>query len=156
MLVSCANAHIISLTCRPPTSCGYPEPHRIPRPLCGLKYLIAACCRIPSKVGGTFLAERCSSPKLEMYFLDSSRDSLPGRFQNLRLDIVGIIAILGDGGVTRNAQVAALSWYNIIPRLLPAPQALLKQERDRRLPTESGTVVGVYSGNVRHNLNFFT
>jgi hypothetical protein len=91
-----------------------------------------------------------------MYFLDSARDSLPGRFQNLRLDIVGIIAILGDGGVTRNAQVAALSWYNIIPRLLPAPQALLKQERDRRLPTEAGTVVGVYSGNVRHDLNFFT
>jgi hypothetical protein len=91
-----------------------------------------------------------------MFFLDFSRDSLPGTFQNLRLDIVGIIAILGDGGVTRNAQVAALSWYNNIPRLLPAPQALLKQERDRRLPTESGTVVGVYSGNVRHNLNFFT
>jgi len=91
-----------------------------------------------------------------MYFLDSSRDSLPGSFRDLRLDIVGIIAILGDGGVTRNAQVAALSWYNNIPRLLPAPQALLKQERDRRLPTESGTVVGVYSGNVRHTLNFFT
>jgi hypothetical protein len=91
-----------------------------------------------------------------MFFLDFTRDSLPGIFQNLRLDIVGIIAILGDGGVSRNAQVAALSWYNNIPRLLPAPQALLKQERDRRLPIESGTVVGVYSGNVRHNLNFFT
>jgi hypothetical protein len=113
--------------------------------------------RIPPKGGGPLLAERCSSSKLEiMYFLDSSRDSLPGRFQDLRLDIVGIIAILGDGGVTRNAQVAALSWYNNIPRLLPAPQALLKQERDRRLPTQSGTVVGVYSGNVRHDLNFFT
>jgi len=91
-----------------------------------------------------------------MYFLDPSRDSLPGSFQNLRLDIVGIIAILGDGGVTRNAQVAALAWCNSIPRLLPAPQALLKQERDKRLPTQAGTVVGVYSGNVRHNLNFFT
>jgi hypothetical protein len=90
-----------------------------------------------------------------MFFLSPSRDSLPSIWKDLRLDIVGIIAILGDGGVTRNAQVSALSWYNSIPRLLPAPQALLKQERDRRLPTQSGTVVGVYSGNIRHDLNFF-
>jgi hypothetical protein len=90
-----------------------------------------------------------------MFFLLPFKDSLPGSWKDLRLDIVGIIAILGDGGVTRNAQVSALSWYNNIPRLLPAPQALLKQERDRRLPTQSGTVVGVYSGNVRHDLNFF-
>lgn len=126
-----------------------------PRPLHSLKYLKQPVAGYHQR-SRPFLAERFSGPKLEMFFLDSSRDSLPGRFQNLRLDIVGIIAILGDGGVTRNAQVAALSWYNIIPRLLPAPQALLKQERDRRLPTQSGTVVGVYSGNVRHNLNFFT
>ena len=91
-----------------------------------------------------------------MFFLKPSRDSLPGSFHDLRLDIVGIIAILGDGGVTRNAQVSALSWYNSIPRLLPAPQALLKQERERRMPTQPGTVVGVYSGNVRHDLNFFS
>jgi hypothetical protein len=95
-----------------------------------------------------------------MFFLTPSRDSLPGIWKDLRLDIVAIIAVLGDSSVTRNAQVSALSWYNIIPRLLPAPQALLKQERERNLPaqlsTQSGTIVSIRSGNVRQYLTFFT
>jgi hypothetical protein len=148
--------HIFSSTSKPQISCGYGEPSR---PLDSSIAEILNGNPLPD--WKPLLAEYCSSSKLEMDFLNSSRNSLPGRFQNLRLDIVGIIAILGDGGVTRNAQVSALSWYNSIPRLLPAPQALLKQERDRRLPTQSGTVVGVYggnvaTGNVRNDLNFFT
>lgn len=78
------------------------------------------------------------------------------RFSNLQLDIVGIVAILGEGAVIRNAQASALSWHNLLPRLLPAPQAFIRCDREDRLPTQKGTVVGAYSGNVRHELNFFT
>jgi hypothetical protein len=77
-------------------------------------------------------------------------------FSKLQLDIVGIVAILGEGAVTRNAQANALSWHSLLPRLLPAPQAFIRCDRDDRLPTQKGTVVGAYSGNVRHELNFFT
>ncbi|EXJ67502.1 uncharacterized protein A1O5_09515 [Cladophialophora psammophila CBS 110553] len=38
----------------------------------------------------------------------------------------------------------------------PAPQALFKDVRAERLSTGRGTVVGVYSGNLRPELNFFT
>ena len=41
-------------------------------------------------------------------------------------------------------------------RLIPAPQALLKHEQVTRLPTQRGIVSGVYSGNTRQELNFFT
>lgn len=83
-----------------------------------------------------------------MFFVDKGN--------SLQLDIVGIVAILGEGSVLRNAQASALSWHHLLPRLIPAPQALLKHEQTGRLPTQTGIVSGVYSGNVRHELNFFT
>ena len=77
------------------------------------------------------------------------------RFADLRLDIVGIIAVLGEASITRNAQVTSLSWWSTIPRLLPAPQALLEHERKYRLPTADGIVAGAYSGMVKKEINFF-
>lgn len=77
------------------------------------------------------------------------------KFEELRLDIVGIIAVLGEASVTRNAQVTGLTWWSTIPRLLPAPQALLEHERKYRLPTAPGIVAGAYSGNVKKEINFF-
>lgn len=79
-----------------------------------------------------------------------------GKGDSLQLDIVGIVAILGEGSILRNAQASALSWHHLLPRLIPAPQALLKHAQPGRLPTQTGIVSGVYSGNVRHELNFFT
>ncbi len=79
-----------------------------------------------------------------------------GKGESLQLDIVGIVAILGEGSILRNAQASALSWHHVLPRLIPAPQALLKHEQATRLPTQRGIVSGVYSGNVRQELNFFT
>jgi hypothetical protein len=77
-------------------------------------------------------------------------------FSSLQLDIVGIVAILGEGSTSRNAQASGLSWFHILPRLYPAPQALMKHHQDRRLPTEPGIVVGALSGRVKNDLNFFT
>jgi len=82
-----------------------------------------------------------------MHFSDTVRTVL--------LDIVGVVAILGGGSVVRVAQASGLTWQHVFPRLMPAPQAFIKDVRDERLPTERGTVVGVYNGNLRPELNFF-
>src|SRR5436190_12372572 len=77
--------------------------------------------------------------------------------QNIRtiqLDVVALLAVLGEGSMLREAQVASFSIHSLIPRLLPAPQALLRHERPTRLPVKQGTIVGAYSGRVRHELNF--
>lgn len=82
-----------------------------------------------------------------MYFINS--------FDSLRLDLVGIVAILGEASTNRVAQISASTWWHVLPRLMPAPQALLGHERERRLPTERGMVVTAYSGNLEHEVNFF-
>ena len=82
-----------------------------------------------------------------MIFLDA--------FSELQLDIVGIVAILGEASVLRVSQISGLSWHHELPRLMPAPQALLKHSLEKRLPVEAGKVVGAYSGNVNLELNFF-
>jgi len=79
-----------------------------------------------------------------------------GKFANLQLDIVGIVAILGEGSTSRNAQASALSWFHALPRLYPAPQALLKHHQEKRLPVDLGVVVGALSGRISNELNFFT
>ncbi len=76
-------------------------------------------------------------------------------FDDLRLDIVGIIAILGEASITRNAQVTSLAWFSVLPRLMPAPHALLEHERKYRLPTAPGIIAGAYSGTVKKEINFF-
>ena len=77
-------------------------------------------------------------------------------FGALELDIVGIVAILGEGATSRNAQASSLSWWHLLPRLYPAPQALLRPSGEEKLPTELGCVIGAHSGRIRNELNFFT
>jgi len=77
-------------------------------------------------------------------------------FQNLQqfqLDIVGFLAILGEGSVLANAQVASLSKVTFLPRLLPAPQALMKPSRNSVLPHANGMATAVKSGNHRAYVN---
>ncbi|KAF2851506.1 hypothetical protein T440DRAFT_467763 [Plenodomus tracheiphilus IPT5] len=71
----------------------------------------------------------------------------------LQLDIVGFLAILGEGSVLANAQVSTLSRWIYLPRLIPAPQALMRPTRPTRLETAPGYVTGVYSGNHRDAIN---
>ena len=72
---------------------------------------------------------------------------------NFQLDIVGFLAILGEGSVLVNAQVATLSKITFLPRLLPAPQALMKPSRPSVLQTANGYATAVYSGNHRDYVN---
>lgn len=74
-----------------------------------------------------------------MFFNDS--------FEDFHLDIVGFLAILGEGSVSVNYQVSTLSAFTFLPRLLPAPQAFMRPSRPLRLDDVPGTVLGIHSGN---------
>ncbi|KAJ6206831.1 hypothetical protein PSV09DRAFT_1182833 [Bipolaris maydis] len=74
-------------------------------------------------------------------------------FQELQLDIVGFLAILGEGSVLANAQVSTLSRWIFLPRLLPAPQALMRPTRPSNLEPFPGFVTGIVSGNHRDYIN---
>lgn len=98
---------------------------------------------------------------------------ISGGFSNLQLDIVGLyairnsnlktitrltvfpnsLAILGESSVLANAQVASLSLFFLLPRLIPAPQALIRTARPERLTPSTGRVMGTLSGNYRDHVN---
>jgi hypothetical protein len=71
----------------------------------------------------------------------------------LQLDIVGFLAILGEGSVLANAQVSTLTKWVFVPRLIPAPQALMRPTRPNCLEPFPGSVTGILSGNHRDNIN---
>ena len=73
--------------------------------------------------------------------------------ESLQLDIVGFLAILGEGSVLANAQVSTLSRWIFMPRLLPAPQALMRPSRPNVLEPSPGHVTGIFSGNYRDSVN---
>lgn len=73
--------------------------------------------------------------------------------QQLQLDIVGFLAILGEGSVLANAQVSTLSRWIFLPRLIPAPQALMRPTRPTVLEPVPGYITGLYSGNYKDTIN---
>ncbi|KAF2190181.1 hypothetical protein K469DRAFT_624728 [Zopfia rhizophila CBS 207.26] len=75
------------------------------------------------------------------------------KIEELQLDIVGFLAILGEGSVLANAQVSTLSKWIFLPRLIPAPQALMRPSRPTKLEPVPGQVTGVFSGNDRNTIN---
>ncbi|KAL8767987.1 MAG: hypothetical protein Q9209_005658 [Squamulea sp. 1 TL-2023] len=76
-----------------------------------------------------------------------------GGYNDLQLDIVGFLAILGESSVLVQSQVAALSYFFLLPRLVPAPQALIRTSRPERLEPTRGKAVGAYSGSNRDYVN---
>lgn len=72
---------------------------------------------------------------------------------NFRLQIVGFLTVLGEGSVTANAQVSALSRLFYLPRLIPAPQALLPPTRPTELLPTKAWVTGATSGNTKEHLH---
>ncbi|KAI9934547.1 hypothetical protein ASPWEDRAFT_43967 [Aspergillus wentii DTO 134E9] len=73
-----------------------------------------------------------------------------------RFDIVGLLAVVGSSAIQKHLQAITASPFAIFPRLLPAPETLLDTNRPKRPPSVKGvTMVGVHSGNIFHELNFF-
>ncbi|KAL9108519.1 MAG: hypothetical protein Q9227_006734 [Pyrenula ochraceoflavens] len=87
-----------------------------------------------------------------MPFFPSRRDNNQG----WHFDIVGLLAVIGESSMSLHAQPLTSSWLCCLPRLIPAPQALLKSSRPYRLPTAKGVVVmGIYGGTLVDELNYF-
>jgi len=72
-----------------------------------------------------------------------------------RLDIVSLLAVVGESSVEEHLQALTSSWTCILPRIIPAPQAMLKPSRPTRLPQVNAAVVGVHNGTLIQTLNYF-
>ncbi|KAL9599579.1 MAG: hypothetical protein Q9219_003735 [cf. Caloplaca sp. 3 TL-2023] len=64
------------------------------------------------------------------------------------------LAILGEASVESSARISALSKSFLLPRLIPAPQALIRASRPERLEPATAKVVGAYSGGQRDQVNY--
>jgi hypothetical protein len=83
---------------------------------------------------------------------NNGTQNLDGILQ-IQMDIVGFLAVLGEGSVLSNSQVASLSWLVYLPRLMPAPQALLRTTRPDKLEPHTGFTTAVSAGNHRTHIN---
>ncbi|KAK4180294.1 hypothetical protein QBC36DRAFT_37324 [Triangularia setosa] len=79
------------------------------------------------------------------------RQDLPG----WRFDVITLLAIIGESSVAEHAQTLTASRLCLLPRIIPAPQALLKPARPQRLPETNAKMVGVYGGVVLDTVGFF-
>jgi hypothetical protein len=71
------------------------------------------------------------------------------------LDVVNILAFLGEHNIIACSQQICMSWTCFLPRLIPAPQGLLAQ-RPKKLASEDDVpVMGIYSGINRPTLQYF-
>jgi len=81
---------------------------------------------------------------------------LDGGLENLQLDIVGFLAILGEDAVRKTSRLASLSRLFLLPRLLPAPHSLLYAERPAQHEAVRANVTSVYTGYHRDFLTHIT
>lgn len=72
-----------------------------------------------------------------------------------RLDIVSLLAVIGEGSMAEHSQAMTASWLCCLPRIIPAPQVLLKPTRPTRMPHLNASVVGVKNGIIVQTLNYF-
>ncbi|KAI1420343.1 hypothetical protein F5Y12DRAFT_136525 [Xylaria sp. FL1777] len=72
-----------------------------------------------------------------------------------RLDVVTLLAVIGESSIAEHAQIITASVLCLLPRIIPAPQALLKPSRPQRLPETTARMAGVYSGVVLDTVGFF-
>lgn len=68
---------------------------------------------------------------------------------------MALLAVTGEGFVHEHAQAITSSPLCIVPRIMPAPQALMRPGRPVSLPSERARVTGVHSGVVLESLGFF-
>lgn len=72
-----------------------------------------------------------------------------------RLDIVSLLAVIGESAMAEHTQAMTASWLCCLPRIVPAPQVLIKPTRPARMPQVNAAVVGVKNGTFIQTLNYF-
>ncbi|KAH4002087.1 hypothetical protein HBI26_031140 [Parastagonospora nodorum] len=81
--------------------------------------------------------------------------AFPRQRDDWSLDVVNILAFLGEHNIQACSQQICMSWTCFLPRLMPAPQGLLAQ-RPKTLASEDGIpVMGIHSGYSRESLQYF-
>lgn len=68
---------------------------------------------------------------------------------------MSLLAVIGESSMEEHSQAMTSSWTCVLPRIIPAPQALLKADRPTRLPQVNAAVVGVHNGTLVPTLNYF-
>ncbi|KKZ61634.1 hypothetical protein EMCG_03819 [[Emmonsia] crescens] len=71
------------------------------------------------------------------------------------LDIVSLLAVIGESAMSAHSQPLTASILCLLPRILPAPQALLRHARPTRLPSIPAHIVSIHSGTLLVELNHF-
>ncbi|KAK3316288.1 hypothetical protein B0H66DRAFT_480109 [Apodospora peruviana] len=79
------------------------------------------------------------------------QQDLPG----WRFDVITLLAVIGEGSVAEHAATITSSTLCLLPRIIPAPQALLRPTRPQRLPEVTAKMSGVYGGTVLDTVGFF-
>jgi hypothetical protein len=69
--------------------------------------------------------------------------------------VITLLAIIGESSVAGHAQTITASKLCLLPRIIPAPQALLRTARPQRLPEVTAKMAGVYNGIVLDSVGFF-
>ncbi|KAK0672051.1 hypothetical protein QBC41DRAFT_39021 [Cercophora samala] len=91
------------------------------------------------------------APSGALAWFPYGRQDLPG----WRFDVITLLAIIGESSVAEHAQTLTASRLCLLPRIIPAPQALLKPVRPQRLPEANAKMAGVHSGVVLDTVGFF-
>ncbi len=89
---------------------------------------------------------------LKWFSSDQTADEGPAGW---RLDVVTLLAVIGESSIADHAQTITASMVCLLPRIIPAPQALLKPSRLQRLPEVHAKMTGVYSGVNIDSVGFF-
>ncbi|KAM0342789.1 hypothetical protein ACHAPU_009153 [Fusarium lateritium] len=79
----------------------------------------------------------------------------PNSKENWSLDVVTLLAVIGESSMADQTQTITASLLCLLPRLIPAPQALLKPSRPSRMPETIAKMTGVYSGTTLDSVGFF-
>ncbi|KAK4166425.1 hypothetical protein QBC43DRAFT_286878 [Cladorrhinum sp. PSN259] len=96
------------------------------------------------------MADEIKHPGILNWFPSGTQD-LPG----WRFDVITLLAIIGESAIQEHVQTITASTLCLLPRIIPAPQALLRPQRPQRLPEVDAKMVGVYSGVVLDTVGFF-
>lgn len=79
----------------------------------------------------------------------------PGVQDSWSLDVVTLLAVIGESSMAEHSQAITASIICLFPRIVPAPQALLKPSRPSRMPETLAKMTGVYSGTTLDSVGFF-
>jgi hypothetical protein len=71
------------------------------------------------------------------------------------LDALPLLAVLGGSALIVHLPALTSSWLSFLPRLIPAPEVMLKGSRPTHFEGTRAVVVGVHSGTRTDELNFF-